>query len=334
MNVVTGRVVLLLYGMRLTDTEQGMTRGALTDMAATTRGPRAVLGSFMDRVEGAAGLDPAARAIGKLARRTVTPGAFKDALSGTWQGHALHPALTDVVIGSLFSATMLDAAGGDPDGPAARLIGIGLVAAVPTVLTGITDYGDSERGSDAVRRAGLVHAAVNITGLSLYAASLAARRRGARLGGVLLGLGGAGMLSAGAYLGGHLSFSRGIGPNQTVYDPGPEEWTPAVQGSELAPGQVIRVVIADTPVALLRDGDHTFAIHDRCSHRGCSLSGLGEVDGAHIVCGCHGSTFDLRDGSIQRGPATAPQPAFEVRERDGMIELRRRARAPEPAPAD
>lgn len=305
-------------------------KGALTEMAATTRGARAILGSLMDRVEGADGLDPAARAIGKLARRTVAPGAFKDTLSGTWQGHALHPALTDVVIGSLFSATMLDVTGGDPGGSAARLIGVGLAAAVPTVLTGVTDYGDSERGSDAVRRAGLVHAAVNVTGLSLYAASLAARRRGTRMSGVLLGLGGAGMLSAGAYLGGHLSFSRGVGPNQTVFDPGPEKWTPAVEGSELRPGQAIRVVIGDTPVALLREGNDTFAIHDRCSHRGCSLSAQGDVDGTRIVCGCHGSTFDLRDGSIQRGPATAPQPAFDVRERDGMIELRRRVRAPVP----
>jgi nitrite reductase/ring-hydroxylating ferredoxin subunit/uncharacterized membrane protein len=297
-------------------------------MAAMTRGARAVLGPLVDRVEGATGLDPAARALGKLARRAVAPGPVKDALSGTWQGHALHPALTDVVIGSLFSATILDVTGRDPGGSAARLIRVGLVAAVPTALTGVTDYGDSEQGSDAVRRAGLVHAAVNITGLSLYAASLVARRRGARLRGVLLGLGGAGMLSAAAYLGGHLALARGIGPDQTVFDPGPEEWTPAVEGSRLRPGQVVRVVIADTPVALLRDGNQTFAIHDRCSHRGCSLSAMGEVDGGRIVCGCHGSTFDLCDGSIQRGPATAPQPTFEVRERDGMIELRRRVRAP------
>ncbi|HEX5117637.1 MAG TPA: Rieske 2Fe-2S domain-containing protein [Pseudonocardiaceae bacterium] len=294
------------------------------------RRARTVLGPLIDRVEGASGLDPAARALGKLARRAVGPGAVKDALSGTWQGHALHPALTDVVIGSLFSATILDVTGRDPGRSAARLIRVGLVAAVPTALTGVTDYGDSEEGSDAVRRAGLVHAAVNVTGLSLYAASLVARRRGARFVGVLLGLGGAGTLSAAAFLGGHLALTRGIGPDQTVFDPGPEEWTPAVEASQLRPGQVIRVVIADTPVALLRDGNRTFAIHDRCSHRGCSLSATGAVDGARIVCGCHGSTFDLYDGSIRRGPATAPQPTFDVRERDGMIELRRHARAPAP----
>jgi nitrite reductase/ring-hydroxylating ferredoxin subunit len=139
------------------------------------------------------------------------------------------------------------------------------------------------------------------------------------------------MLSAGAYLGGHLLLTRGIGPNQTGVDPGPGEWTPAVASPELPDGRVVRVVIADTPVLLLRDGETIFSIHGRCSHRGCSLSARGEVDGERIVCGCHGSTFDLCDGSILRGPATAAQPAFEARDSDGMIELRRRERAHAPA---
>jgi nitrite reductase/ring-hydroxylating ferredoxin subunit len=80
---------------------------------------------------------------------------------------------------------------------------------------------------------------------------------------------------------------------------------------------------------MLRDGDRILAIHDRCSHRGCSLSERGIVARGQIVCGCHGSTFDLRDGSIQRGPATGQQPTFDARDRDGLIELRRaRARTP------
>jgi nitrite reductase/ring-hydroxylating ferredoxin subunit/uncharacterized membrane protein len=282
------------------------------------------LARLIDRVESAAVLDPAAKAIGKRVRDVVSPGALKDALSGTWLGHALHPALTDVVIGSFLSATLLDLLGGDGDGHAgSRLIGVGLVAAGPTALSGANDWADTERGSDGVRRAGLVHAASNTGALSFYAASLAARRRGARRGAALLGLGGATMLLAGGYLGGHLSFSRGVGPDQTVFDSGPADWTAAADPSELPPDRPTRVVVEETPVLLLRHGERVLAIHDRCSHRGCSLSGMGRIDGQHIVCGCHGSTFDMRDGSIQRGPATAPQPAFEVRERDGRIELRR-----------
>jgi nitrite reductase/ring-hydroxylating ferredoxin subunit/uncharacterized membrane protein len=282
-------------------------------------------GPLIDRVESAAVLDPVAKAIAKRIRSAVRPGPSKDALSGTWLGHPIHPTLTDVVIGSFLSATLLDVLRGDADGRAqARLIGVGLAAAAPTALTGANDYADSERGSDRVRRAGLVHAVSNTGATSFYAASLVARRRGAHRGGALLGLGGAAMLVAGGYFGGHLSFARGIGPDQTVFDPGPGDWTAAGDASGLPQGRPTRVVVDETPVLLLRDGDRLLAIHDRCSHRGCSLSELGTVDGEQVVCGCHGSTFDLRDGSIRRGPATAPQPAFEARERDGRIELRRR----------
>jgi nitrite reductase/ring-hydroxylating ferredoxin subunit len=72
---------------------------------------------------------------------------------------------------------------------------------------------------------------------------------------------------------------------------------------------------------LLRHNGHLHALHDRCSHRGCLLS-RGEVEGESITCLCHGSRFDLRDGSIERGPATAPQPVFETRDREGAVEVR------------
>jgi nitrite reductase/ring-hydroxylating ferredoxin subunit len=68
--------------------------------------------------------------------------------------------------------------------------------------------------------------------------------------------------------------------------------------------------------------ERIYAIHDRCSHRGCSLRD-GTFDGDYVTCGCNGSRFDLRDGSLARGPATAPQPSFQVREREGIIEIRR-----------
>jgi nitrite reductase/ring-hydroxylating ferredoxin subunit/uncharacterized membrane protein len=279
---------------------------------------------MVDRLESAEALDTPAKAIGKRVRDTIPRGAVKDALYGTWLGHALHPVLTDVTIGSFLSATLLDLLGGDDGGAARRrLIGIGIAAAAPTALTGANDWADAEPASDGVRRAGLVHAASNTTALTFYAASLAARRRGAQGRGVLLALGGAAALMAGGYLGGHLSFTRGIGPVQTVYDPGPDEWTAVTGAPDLQPGKPVRAVVDETPVLLVRDAGSIRALHDRCSHRGCSLSETGEIEDGTIVCGCHGSTFDLRDGSLRRGPATAPQPAFEARERDGRIELRR-----------
>ncbi len=270
-------------------------------------------------VEDAGVLDAPAKALGKWVRAAVGREPLKDALSGTWLGHAVHPVLTDVVVGALLSSTLLDLLGGD-DGERARrrLVGAGIAAAAPTVLTGANDWADAEPVDDGVRRAGLVHAVSNATALVLYAGSLAGSRRNASA----LRLGGAAALMLGGYLGGHLTLTKGVGPAQTVYDPGPEDWTPAADVSKLQDREPMRVVVDDTPVLLLRDGEELFAIHDRCSHRGCSLS-EGSLEGDEIVCGCHGSRFDRRDGSVRQGPATAPQPAFDVRVRDERVEIRR-----------
>ena len=277
----------------------------------------------IEKVEAATFLDRPGKAIGKRARTWLSPGTLKDALSGTWLGHAVHPMLTDVVIGSFISASMLDLLGGDEDGRASeRLIAVGIAAYAPTALTGVNDWADTEPADDAVRRAGLAHAAVNSAALSLYTASLAARRRGARRKGALLGAAGAAALGAGGFLGGHLSFAKGVGPDQTIFDPGPTDWTDAGDAAALTGDAPARLIAADTPVLVLRRGERLLAIHDRCSHRGCSLSD-GRIEDDDVVCACHGSRFGLADGAVRGGPATAPQPAFEAREREGRVEVRR-----------
>ncbi|MFL5832155.1 MAG: Rieske 2Fe-2S domain-containing protein [Solirubrobacteraceae bacterium] len=279
---------------------------------------------LLRRIETASELDPAAEAVGKAVRDTISPGAVKDALSGTWLGHAVHPMLTDVVTGSFLSATLLDLFGGDHDGRASRrLIGLGILAYAPTALTGINDWADTEPADETVRRTGLVHATTNLVALSLYTASFLRRRRApaGSARGKLLAAFGATTLTAAGYLGGHMSLNKGVGPDQTVFDPGPPDWTPAADAAQLSDGRPVRVVVDDTPVLLLRDAEQVFAIHDRCSHRGCSLS-EGSIEGDEIVCACHGSRFDRRDGSVKHGPASSAQPAFQVRERDGRIEVR------------
>jgi nitrite reductase/ring-hydroxylating ferredoxin subunit/uncharacterized membrane protein len=275
------------------------------------------------QLESASALDPIGKSVGKAARGAFGHGALKEALSGTPLGHAVHPVLTDVVIGSFVSATLLDLLGGDSDGRAAeRLIAVGIAAYVPTAATGANDWADSEFADPAVRRVGLVHALSNTTALSLYSASLIARRRGSRARGKVLAAAGATVLTVAGYLGGHLSFTRDVGPNQTAFDPGPSDWSTALDAGDLPAGEPRRVVVEDTPVFLLRHGDGLHAIHDRCSHRGCALT-RGKIDGESIVCACHGSRFSLHDGSVEHGPATTGQPAYDVRETEGKIEIRR-----------
>jgi nitrite reductase/ring-hydroxylating ferredoxin subunit/uncharacterized membrane protein len=280
--------------------------------------------SLVDALEGNAMLDSAGKAYGKAVRRIYGSGAVKDAVSGTWFGHPLHPPLTDVVIGSFLSATLLDLLGAD-SAASERLLQVGIAAAFPTIVSGANDWADTEVADEAVRRVGLVHATANASALGLYAASLAARRRGQRAKGTALALAGTGIMTVGGYLGGHMSYVRGVGPNQTAFDPGPEEWTAVASGAELADGEPLAAIAGDTPVLLLRHGDGIHAIHNRCSHRGCLLSD-GQLEGHVVTCACHGSQFDVRDGSVLHGPATAGQPAFDARERDGTVEVRLRER--------
>jgi len=293
-------------------------------MAMSTPTAPSPLHALATTLEGLSPLDAPGKAVAKKVRGTIAPGTLKDLLSGTALGHALHPILTDVVIGSWTSALVLDLIGGrDSEKAVERLIVVGIAAYPPTALAGMTDWADAEPADDGVRRVGLLHAATNSVALSLMLGSLRARRRGDRGRGKALALAGAGALTAGGWLGGHLSYAQGIGVDQTTFDPGPTEWTRALAASEVSEGSTATAVVGDTPVMLHRAGGQVSALHDRCSHRGCSLATGDVVDGI-VECPCHGSRFSMADGTVVRGPATTPQPAFDVREREGGLEVRRK----------
>lgn len=281
---------------------------------------------LIDALENASILDVPAKTIAKRVREWLSAEKLKDAISGTWLGHPAHPPMTDLVIGSFLSASLLDVLAPRAGARAAqRLITVGIAAAAPTAVTGFSDWADTELSDEGVRRVGLVHAQANVSALLLYCASLVARRRGARVRGTVLALAGAGVLGGSGYLGGHMAYVRGVGVNQTAFDPGPEEWTAIGAGADLTDGQPHAAEAGDTPVLLVRHDGRVYAIHDRCEHRGCLLSD-GDLEGHVITCSCHGSRFDIRDGTLLRGPATASQPALDVREANGRIEVRRVSR--------
>ncbi len=285
---------------------------------------RPLLAQLADRLGAADVLDAPAEAVAGRARSLLGSGVVKDLLSGTWQGHPLHPALTDLAIGSWTSASLLDLIGGrDGRRAAQRLIGVGIVAAVPTAASGTSDWADSTAGDAQVRRIGAVHAVANVSALGLYAASLAARRRGAHGRGVALGAVGATTLVVSGYLGGHLSLARGIGVDRTAFDAQPEEWADAIAEGELAEGQPRTADVGGTTIMLVRAGGEVHALEDRCSHRGGPLH-EGELDGDTVACPWHGTTFCLKDGTVRRGPGTYPQPAYDTRVRDGRVAVRLR----------
>ena len=254
-------------------------------------------------------------------KRFLGQGPAQDALSGTWLGHPLHPLLTDIPIGSFTSATVLDLLGGSKSRNAAdRLVALGVLAAAPTAAAGAADWSDTY-GEE--QRIGTVHAIANAAGVSLYALSLLFRRRGDRTVGTFLGLAGMATMTAGGYLGGSLSYTRGVGVNNTFWQHPPTDWTAVLAAADLRDGEA-RVADADRMAVLLyRRGESVNCIANRCTHAGGPLA-EGDVDSAActVTCPWHQSVFRLDTGEVVHGPATAPQPSLEVREHAGHIEVR------------
>ncbi len=282
---------------------------------------RSVIRPLAERIEEIQQLDGAGEALKSLVDRYVPPRTeVKDLLSGTWLGHPLHPVLTDVVLGAWTSSFLLDLIPRRRTRKASnRLVDIGILAAVPTALAGLSDWADTW---GRARRVGLVHASANMVALYLYVSSSVARKRGRRLRGWWLSAAGFGVITTSAYLGGHLSLGKGIGVDQTAFDQGPTDWQPVIADADLPEGTPTPVTVGAVPLLLVRRGAAIHAISNRCNHRGCSLH-EGDFSGeTSVVCPCHGSTFSLEDGALLHGPATAPQPAYLTRVRDGKVEVR------------
>ena len=271
------------------------------------------------RLEQAQYLDRWAKPLAATVSRVVHPRAVRNLLSGTNVGHPLHPMLTDVPIGAWAMSTLLDTLGGPGvERSADLLVSAGLLAAVPTAASGLNDWSDTY-GSDT--RVGLAHAVLNTTALSLYVASLAARARGHRGPGKALGLAGFGVLLAGSYLGGHLSFTRGVNVNRTAWQDGPREWTPVLADADLSDGQHRAVDASGVPVLLYRTPARIQAIANICSHMGGPLDEGTIADGC-VTCPWHASVFRFTDGAVLRGPASSPQPRYETRISGDRIEVR------------
>ena len=260
----------------------------------------------------------------KVVKQVIGAGPVKDVLSGTRLGHPAHPLLTDIPIGSFTSAAVLDLFGGSQAEPAADiLVTVGLLAALPTAAAGAADWSDTY-GSE--QRIGIVHAMANLVGLGFYAASLVARRRGRRSSGTALGLAGMATMGIGGYLGGHLVYAQGIGVNHDFYQHPPGDWTPVLAEADLADGVATKADVAGASVLLYRSGTRICAIAGRCTHAGGPLED-GKIDPSAMTVECpwHGSVFRLEDGQPVHGPASVPEPDYEVRVNDGQIEVRGRS---------
>lgn len=277
------------------------------------------LTTAVDRIGKMKNLDPLSKQLAKWVSKVTEPTAIKNALSGTWLGHQLHPMATDVPIGAWTMATTLDVVGGAQTRTAAKhLVGIGVLAAVPAAASGAADWSESY-GKE--QRIGLVHALGNSAGTSLQVLSWFARRSGHHRTGTGLSLLGLAATTSAAYLGGHLSFGMGVGVNHTAFEKSVKRWTDVAAVDDVTEGHLLRVRANDTPVVLTRHDGDVYALSATCLHAGGPLN-KGHLEDGCIVCPWHQSTFRLTDGKPMRGPAAMPQPAWNVQTVEGRVQIR------------
>ena len=67
----------------------------------------------------------------------------------------------------------------------------------------------------------------------------------------------------------------------------------------------ISAVVGNRRLAVFRVGAEVFAIDDVCAHRGFPLHD-GLVRDGTVTCRTHRACFDLKSGSVLRGPARRP----------------------------
>lgn len=246
------------------------------------------------------------------------PQSLKDALVGVWLGHPLHPAVVLAPMGFWTSSFALDLA--NEERSADLLLALGLLSATPAVATGAAQWFDATN-DEKPRRLGALHATVNTIGTGLYIASLIARKRGNRGLGIALSTAGLTAVNAGGWLGGDLAYDLGIGVNHEAFQEPPTEWIEVIDERELEAGKPKRVEAKGAKIMLLKHDDGIHAIGAVCPHLGGPLN-KGKIDGETVTCPWHGSVFDLRDGRLCHGPATAPVQAYEVRVQDGQVSVR------------
>jgi nitrite reductase/ring-hydroxylating ferredoxin subunit/uncharacterized membrane protein len=293
--------------------------------------PERRLRQFVGAIERAEALDAPIAAVRAVTGRIFESDQVKRVLSGAPLGHRLHPLLTDIPIGCWTSASVLDlVAWRSGRAGARRLVALGVVAALPTVASGLSDWTDTETED---RRIGFVHAGGNSLGILLEVASWSARRRGHHVRGAVLGASALGVMTVAGYLGGHLVFARRVGPSvetPLIADPG---WHAACRGEDLVDDRPLGVDVEGVTVVVVRRGAEVYALAARCTHAGGPLD-RGSVQNGAITCPWHGSRFCLRDGHVVRGPASTPEPTYETRIRSGVVEIRRHpVREDETAPA-
>ncbi len=249
----------------------------------------------------------------------------RNVLDGVWFGSPLHPAMTDVPVGSWTATAVFDGLDLLTGKKAMRdaadaTLAVGIAGGFAAAVIGLSDWRYLRGGS---RRMGMAHALLNTAGLALNTTSLLLRAAGQRNAGRLAFLAGYSLNGMGAHLGGELSYGYGLRVNRNVFEnEGPDGFVPVLDEGDLADGAKVRVEVDGAGVLLSRSSEGEIcAIAATCNHFSGPLEG-GDREGDTVVCPWHKSRFDLCSGEAIDGPAVFPQSRYTVMVRDSSIEVK------------
>ena len=254
---------------------------------------------------------------------------IKDFLNGTWLGHPVHAALTDLPIGALLLTVILDVLGQD------AAADIALVATIlfmlGAALAGFADYTDTD---GTARTRATTHATLMVITLLLLLISVALRAAAGsdRTIAVVVSFVAFLLLTAGAYIGGDVVYVLGNMVDRHAFRGAGTKWVRLDTGTlvdlmTLPESTPTKAKAGINDLVLVRMGDTVHALHAVCAHAGGPLAEGTVVDGC-IECPWHSSRFRLTDGHLRQGPTVYDQPVYELRPADGGggYEVRRAAR--------
>jgi nitrite reductase/ring-hydroxylating ferredoxin subunit/uncharacterized membrane protein len=248
---------------------------------------------------------------------------LQDFLNGTWLRHPLHATLTDATVGGFTALLVLDLVslifGADVRFAAMIVLGFTILAALATIITGLTDFKDTE-GTE--RNVATLHGYTNIIATLVYIVAFFIRLGGAVVAGEILAIVGFLILSFGSYVGGDVVFRHGymVSHHAFMGSKRAKEFTAVLPVASLPEATPTKAVLGSTALVLVRRGDVVWALNEVCSHAGGPLSD-GSLEGDGIVCPWHASRFRLSDGAVEHGPAFVEQPAYRARINGEQVEV-------------
>lgn len=107
-----------------------------------------------------------------------------------------------------------------------------------------------------------------------------------------------------------------------------DEFLTVAREGDIPEGEGRAYEVAGRMIAVFHVGGNYTAIYDTCPHMGASLAS-GYVEDGGVTCPWHAWRFCVTTGAWLDNPKSSiAQPTYEVRVRDGQIQVRRPATSP------